>query len=57
MDAELREGMLVQILSRQTLDVRQPINAVNCRNTAISARITSFVDYLIESVRGTEFER
>jgi DNA-binding transcriptional LysR family regulator len=51
------EGTLVQLLSRQTQDVRQPINAVYYRNTAISARIASFVDYLIEAVRGTEFER
>lgn len=52
-----RDGALVQLFSRQTQDVRQPINAVYYRNTAISARIASFVDYLIEAVRGTEFER
>ncbi|MEX3789512.1 LysR substrate-binding domain-containing protein [Paraburkholderia sp. BR14374] len=51
-----REGALVQILPRQTLDFRQPINAVYYRNTAISSRIGSFVDYLVESVRGSEFE-
>ncbi len=51
------EGALVQLFTRQTQDVRQPINAVYYRNTAISARIASFVDHLIEAVRGTEFER
>lgn len=48
-------GSLVQVLPRQTQDVRQPIHAVYYRNTAISARIVSFVDYLVEAVRATEF--
>ncbi len=39
-------GRLQQLLARQTLDVRQPINAVYYRNTALSSRIASFVDYL-----------
>ncbi|MFM0199527.1 LysR family transcriptional regulator [Paraburkholderia fungorum] len=52
-----REGTLVQLFPRQTQDVRQPINAVYYRNTAISSRIGSFVDYLIDAVRGTEIER
>jgi DNA-binding transcriptional LysR family regulator len=51
------EGTLVQLFPRQTQDVRQSINAVYYRNTAISARIASFVDYLTEAVRGTEFGR
>ncbi|AOJ43126.1 LysR family transcriptional regulator [Burkholderia lata] len=41
-------GRLMQVLARQTLDVQQPIHAVYYRNTAISSRIASFVDYLIE---------
>ncbi|WP_105133455.1 LysR family transcriptional regulator [Burkholderia sp. BE12] len=41
-------GRLVQVLARQTLEVEQPINAVYYRNTAISSRIASFVDYLIK---------
>ena len=49
------EGKLVQILARHTQEVRQPINAVYYRNTAISARIASFVDYLAEAVKTTEF--
>ncbi|AKQ59876.1 LysR family transcriptional regulator [Bordetella hinzii] len=44
-------GRLKQILARYTIDERQPINAVYYRNTAISARIASFVDYLAEAVR------
>ena len=44
-------GRLVQILNRQTQDVRQPINAVYYRNTAISSRIASFVDYLVEAFK------
>ncbi|WP_233865339.1 LysR family transcriptional regulator [Paraburkholderia adhaesiva] len=48
-------GSLVQVLARQTQDIRQPIHAVYYRNTAISARIVSFVDYLVEAVRATEF--
>jgi DNA-binding transcriptional LysR family regulator len=43
-------GRLVQILTRQTQDVRQPIHAVYYRNTAISSRIASFVDYLTEAI-------
>lgn len=45
-------GRLVQILGSQTTDVRQPINAVYYRNTAVSSRITSFIDYLVEKTEG-----
>jgi DNA-binding transcriptional LysR family regulator len=44
-------GTLVPVLARHTLEVQQPIHAVYYRNTAISARIVSFVDYLVEAVR------
>ncbi|KVE33586.1 LysR substrate-binding domain-containing protein [Burkholderia sp. TSV86] len=50
------EGRLVQLFAGKTLDMRQPVNAVYYRNTAISARIASFVDYLAQAVRGTEFD-
>lgn len=54
MTAQDREaGRLVQVLARQTLDVEQPINAVYYRNTAISSRIASFVDYMVEALGGT----
>ncbi|MGB6009351.1 LysR substrate-binding domain-containing protein [Castellaniella sp.] len=39
-------GRLVPLFSSRTLDVRQPINAVYYRNTALSARISTFVNYL-----------
>lgn len=39
-------GALVQVLPKDTLDVRQPVNAVYYRNTQLSARITSFLDFL-----------
>lgn len=41
-------GRLVPLLGRQTLDVRQSIHAVYYRNTALAARITCFVDYVVE---------
>jgi len=43
---------IVQILTRQTSDVRQTIHAVYYRNTALSSRIASFVDYLIDAIGG-----
>jgi len=50
-------GRLVPLLARQTQEVRQPINAVYYRNTAISSRIASFVDYLAQAVGATEIAR
>lgn len=45
-----KTGALQQLFPRQTLDVRQPINAVYYRNTAISSRIKSFIDYVVQAV-------
>ncbi|MDH3064220.1 LysR family transcriptional regulator [Achromobacter insolitus] len=45
-----KDGKLVQLFTTQTLDVRQSINAVYYRNTALAARITCFVDYVIETL-------
>ncbi len=42
------EGHLIQLFPTRTLEVRQPINAVYYRNTALSARISTFLDYLRE---------
>ena len=42
------EGRLVEVLPKQALEMRQPINAVYYRNTALSARIATFVSYLSE---------
>jgi len=39
-------GDLVQILAEHTVEVRQPIHAVYYRNTALTSRITCFLDYL-----------
>jgi len=43
-----QRGDLVQLLARDTVDVRQPINAVYYRNTALAARITCFLDFMAE---------
>lgn len=44
--ADCARGDLVQLLVRETVDVRQPINAVYYRNTQLSARITCFLEFL-----------
>ena len=44
-------GALVPLLARDTVDVRQPIHAVYYRNTQLSARITSFLDFVSEQLR------
>jgi DNA-binding transcriptional LysR family regulator len=41
-------GRLVQLFPKRTLEMCQPINAVYYRNTALSARISTFVSYLSE---------
>lgn len=49
-------GRLVQLFPDQTLEVRQPINAVYYRNTALAARITCFVDYVVEVLGKRPFD-
>lgn len=44
--ADRARGDLVQLLARDTVEVRQPIHAVYYRNTALASRITCFLDYL-----------
>lgn len=44
--ADRTSGELVQLLLRDTVEVRQPIHAVYYRNTALASRITCFLDYL-----------
>lgn len=51
-----QSGRLVQLFARQTLDVRQPINAVYYRNTTLAARITCFVDHIVEALGKRPFE-
>ncbi len=48
-------GTLVEVLPRQNLGIRQPIHAVYYRNTAVSARITSFLDHLAEAISTAPF--
>lgn len=50
-------GTLVQVLPALTVDVRQPIHAVYYRNTAIAARISSFLDHLAEAMQGPPYVR
>ena len=50
-------GTLVQLLPSLTVEVRQPIHAVYYRNTAVSARITSFLDHLAAGMTGPAFVR
>ncbi len=54
--ADRHSGQLVPLFPKQTLDVRQSINAVYYRNTALAARITCFVDHVIEVLRGQSFD-
>ncbi|WP_017524504.1 LysR substrate-binding domain-containing protein [Pusillimonas noertemannii] len=51
-----KSGRLRQLLRRNTLEVRQPINAVYYRHTVIPARIASFIDYLIEHLPENGFD-
>lgn len=51
-----QSGRLVPLFARQTLDVRQSINAVYYRNTALAARITCFVDYVVEVLGRQPFD-
>ena len=44
-------GRLVQVLERDTVDVRQPVHAVYYRNTALASRITCFLDYVSEQMK------
>lgn len=55
--ADRKTKRLRQLFAQQTLDVRQPINAVYYRNTALSSRITSFVDYLKHALGDKGFEK
>ena len=40
------QGTLVQLLARDTVEVRQPIHAVYYRNTQLASRIRCFLDFL-----------
>jgi Transcriptional regulator len=53
--ADRREGRLLQVLPKHALDVRQPIHGVYYRNTAVSARIASFLDHPAEALAPAPF--
>ena len=44
--ADRARGDLVQLLARDTVEVRQTVSAVYYRNTALSSRITAFLDFI-----------
>nr|WP_314541799.1 LysR family transcriptional regulator [uncultured Massilia sp.] len=54
--ADVLAGRLVPLFQDMAVDVRQPVNAVYYRNTALAARITCFVDYVIETLGDRPFE-
>ena len=47
-DGARASGALVEVLPEHRVEVRQPINAVYYRNTALVSRITCFLDFLSE---------
>ncbi|ARP81271.1 LysR family transcriptional regulator [Bordetella genomosp. 8] len=46
-----RRGDLVQVLARDTVELRQPVHAVYYRNTQLASRIACFLDYVAEQMR------
>jgi DNA-binding transcriptional LysR family regulator len=42
---------LLASLARDTVEVRQAVHAVYYRNTALSSRITAFLDFMTERLR------
>lgn len=50
-EADRQRGDLVPLLAQATVDVRQPVNAVYYRNTALSSRITAFLDFIAGRLR------
>ena len=51
-----RSDRLVPLFVRQSLDIRQAIHAVYYRNTALSSRITSFLDHVVQRLGPRAFE-
>ena len=50
-EVDRASGKLVQLLARDTVEVRQAVNAVYYRNTALSSRITAFLDFMAERLQ------
>ncbi|WP_444913188.1 LysR substrate-binding domain-containing protein [Microbulbifer sp. PAAF003] len=53
---ECHAGRLVQLFPEQTVEVNQSINAVYYRNTALSSRINSFINHIIEELGERPFD-
>ncbi|MCY1225959.1 HTH-type transcriptional regulator DmlR [compost metagenome] len=51
-----RSGRLVPLFDAQSLEVRQPVNAVYYRNTALASRITCFVDHVVDALGRRPFD-
>ncbi|RZI40780.1 LysR family transcriptional regulator [Herbaspirillum sp. HC18] len=49
-------GQLLPLFADQILDMRQPINAVYYRNTALASRITCFIDHVIGALGKDPFD-
>jgi DNA-binding transcriptional LysR family regulator len=47
-------GLLVPVLETQLMDVRQPVHAVYYRNTALTSRISCFLDHLAQRMQGLQ---
>lgn len=52
--ADRQNGKLVQILMQDTVEVLQPVSAVYYRNTALSSRISCFLDYVSAHIGNCE---
>lgn len=52
--ADRQNEKLVQILMQDTVEVLQPVNAVYYRNTALSSRISCFLDYVSAHIGNCE---
>lgn len=50
-EADRQRGDLVQLLAQGTVDSRRPVNAPYYRNTALSSRITAFLDFIAGRLR------
>jgi DNA-binding transcriptional LysR family regulator len=47
-------GELVEVLAADTVDFYQPVHAVYYRNTTLSSRITSFLDYVSAHLKNSD---
>lgn len=50
-EGDRTRGDLVQVLTKDTVEMRQAVNAVYYRNTALSSRITAFLDFMAQRLQ------